>query len=207
MSTHLNVLSYLLLFLCLPVFAFAQDIPEQLEHRPTPTRNTPRVVIVIDVSGSMRGSKLIEAINAAGNVAVGPVDDLLVKAITFTNMTTSLDGPEGGWFLLPYDSRLLLDSLESLSAGGETDPTDALQVGFRAEGAQAVVLITDGVFSAGVDPTPSILEEQERIQESGNRLPNFVIMGVGSDLRGRNTLAALASATGGEIWNNEGSND
>ena len=193
----MNLRALFLMMLLSITPCFSQEEPEK---RPTPSRNAPRIVLVVDVSGSMVGEKLAEAIKSAGNIAIGPAEETLVRVFTFTDVSTLLIGPEKGWFLMPYDAKLLLSKLASLKADGMTNPNAALQGAFRSEHAQSVVLITDGIFTSGKNPVTTIQAEQFRIRKGGKTPPIFVIMGVQCAKSTIISLGKLAQATGGHFW-------
>jgi hypothetical protein len=196
---RLVIVLTLFFLLLMATFCPAQDLEERVGRE----RASPRIMIVIDVSGSMLGDKLAEAINSAINIALGPTDDLEVGIIIFNEVATRLIDHTTGklWFQLPSQpvADAMRHNLFSHSATGMTNPNVALQMAFAAK-TQCVVLITDGEFNAGGDPIVSVKAAQKKLKGTGDWLPNFVLMGVKCSPTDEARLKKLAKETGGQLW-------
>ena len=196
---------YLLLICALlfPGILFAQDIPE---HRKGPEKPATRVVLVIDVSGSMNREGRIEAAVgwAIANIVAPNTEDMEIGVITFARSAVHHLNPKtkGKWFKLPSMpvSEMLTTCLRSLSTGGMTNPNPGLILAYK-ENPHAIVLITDGELSSGGFPLEDIITHQKnRLTEEGKPLPQLTILGVHPDDDARLFMQELANKVGGHLW-------
>lgn len=157
-------------------------------------RRHPRLVVVVDTSGSMQGPRLAEAVAQALEIVGQPTDGLDVAVITFNDRVTrigpALDDP---WYRLPDGDAVdgLRSALTSIPGGGGTHPAAALRQALDMD-AVSVLLFTDGEF--GSDPTAAIQEAQA---DGG---PELVLFAIGNSERGREALQKLAEDTGALMW-------
>lgn len=130
-----------------PGFALITITPPVSSGRPTPRD----VVFVIDVSGSMRGEKLVQA-KAAGRALLASLGrDDRFRVIDFsTDVNTFRDGFVAA---TPENVRLATRYLEDLRAEGSTNISGALEAAldarFDRERLPLVVFLTDGEPTVG----------------------------------------------------------
>lgn len=187
--------------------ALAQDVPDQrCEVREGSKRPSPRITLVIDVSGSMSGNKLDRAITAAINIAIGPSDDLEIGVFIFDAVHRRLFDPttNSPWFQFPSrpSAESLTRMLRSLRANGLTNPAGALRQAYE-EQTQSIVLITDGEFNLGEDPVAVVKDSQTKLVTSGAFVPPLVILTVFTeqeDSQGYERLSKFAAATDAQLW-------
>lgn len=134
---------------------------EVLTERPVPEdtdivvreRMHPRqaVVLIVDVSGSMRGEKVRTAAATVGALSADLADDRLAVVAFWSDaaLLTALDAPATG--------QQVLDSLLRIRARGLTNVHFALTVAHAelqrcAARRRTAVLLTDAVHNAGPDP-------------------------------------------------------
>lgn len=166
----------LLLLLAQP--AVCQEIERELNDKPSP-----RIMIVMDVSGSMRPilSKVVSW--AIENIVKTGTDDIEIGLITFDDISIRYsDVDENGksreWFRLPAVPVLdrLTKRLEELQASGGTSPDFALREAYKS-GAQTVVLITDGGFNSASNPSTVVKESIAELEKTNRSVPRLVIVG------------------------------
>ena len=185
---------------CVPVQG--QDIEERIGSE----RPSPRIILVIDVSSSMR-SKIADAVEwAITNVVDVGHEDVEIGIITFNHTTMrhvdKLDGERTKeWFRLPAAPVLkrLMERLRSLGTSGTTIPDEGLRQALRT-GAQCLVFITDGEFNSGSDPLAVVKEAQRWSEESKRPLPIVSILGVHPGETERTVLEEIATKSGGQLW-------
>lgn len=147
-------------------------------------------VLLVDASGSVAGHRIATALVTAAAVAarMRPDDELAVVAFWSEAVV-----------LRPVRSIAatgdLIGALLTLRGGGTTDLALALRTGLRQAGAararrRELVLITDGIATAGTDP----VRVAGATAAAGARLH---VLGLGEDEPGRRACARLAGAGGG----------
>ena len=172
------------------------DVPNasQKQHAPA------AVALVIDVSGSMAGSKIENARLAARALVEKLTDGDIVSIHTFSDDARERVAPT----ILDRGSRMAIDHvIDSLEVTGGTNLFDGLRLGesrsFSAPATHPVrrlVLISDGVANIGPS-TPEILGElASRGAESGVQV---TAVGVGIDYD-EHTLNALAMRSNGRLY-------
>lgn len=149
------------------------------------------VVLVLDVSGSMAGSRLASLKTAAERALDALAADVPVGLITFS------DGAEQLTDGFTLDRTLLKELIRGLEAGGGTDYeaalSSALDMVQRFSGAQKhiEVFISDGV--PNTPPSDALILEQAAA--------NIRIYSIGFQLDDATELQRLASLTGGRFFN------
>ena len=178
--------------------------PQEIEMRSNPNHQSPRLVFVIDVSGSMRGSKIQEAMDLAIQAAERPTDDLELGIFTFDWSYTRLvdnSDPENpsNWFTLPSANAINArrDQLRSFPGNGPTNPGTALVNAF-AERTDTVVLVTDGLFNTR-SVINTINKAREVRREAELKRVHFVVVGVGCSRVSRQNLQRIADETSGQF--------
>ena len=172
------------------------DVPtaSQKQHAPA------AVALVIDVSGSMAGSKIENARLAARSLVEKLADGDIVSIHTFSDEARERVPPT----LLDRSSRAAIDRvIDSLEVSGGTNLFDGLRLGesrsFSAPATHPVrrlVVISDGVANIGPS-TPEILGElASRGAEGGVQV---TAVGVGIDYD-EHTLNALAMRSNGRLY-------
>lgn len=128
---------YLLALLCCAT-ALIQVVPPA-----RPLRK--RVVIVADVSGSMRGYRFAAMLDAVRDIAAQPTDEMDLAVWAFNDSAQRY--PAEGYLELP--SATAVDEVQAwlgeLGSGGDTFVIPALERA-SAEPEADLVLVTDGVF-------------------------------------------------------------
>lgn len=147
-------------------------------------------VLLVDASGSVAGRRIATALVTAAAMAarMRPDDELAVVAFWSTAVV-----------LRPVRSIAstadLVGALLTLRGGGTTDLALALRTGLRQAGAararrRELVLLTDGIATAGLDP----LSVASAAPAAGGRLH---VLGLAADEDSRRACLALAGAGGG----------
>lgn len=170
------------------------DVSPRLRGEDVRTRDWQRhgsaVVLVVDTSGSVTGRRLATGVLVAGAVAgaLRPGDELAVVAFARDAVVVRpVDATAR-----PADA---VEGLLDLRGGGTTDLAHGLRVGL-AQAARAraprreVVVLTDGLVSAGDDPVPVA----RRAGRSGARVH---VLGLAADDDATTACTALAAAGGG----------
>lgn len=136
------------------------------------TRRVPRaaatIVLVIDVSGSMKADDVVPgrmtaAKRAAGDFVSALPPKLRVGVVGFSSVPRLLEGPTG-------DRRAVLAAIDSLVAEGGTAMGDAIALGIEAATAEGdgspatVLLLSDGVNTLGHMSPLDAAEEAGRLE-------------------------------------------
>ncbi len=161
----------------------------------TTTRSQARdVVVVVDVSGSMAGTKLEQARSAVEGLLAGLDDEDRYRLVAFSNSVNRLDTE---WRRV--DDRSLADArrwLGDLRADGGTNIAGALAAAFETAPGQerlpVVVFLTDGLPTVG-ERDPDRISNEAEGQRGRFRVFAF---GVGNDVNTR-LLDRLSEATRG----------
>lgn len=103
----------------------------------------------------------------------------------------------------PSPREFALDVINSLEAGGDTALGDALQAGWdeladNADGARdwAIILLSDGMETAGTMPFPDVIDDLKGAAADGDKIPAVHAIAVGSDAD-QPGMQAASLATGG----------
>jgi Ca-activated chloride channel family protein len=172
------------------------DVPNASQHKHAPAA----VALVIDVSGSMAGSKIENARLSARALVEKLSDGDIVSIHTFSDEAHERVAPT----MLDRSSRAAIGRvIDSLEPTGGTNLFDGLRLGesrsFTAPATHPVrriVVISDGVANIGPS-TPEILGElASRGAESGVQV---TAVGVGIDYD-EHTLNALAMRSNGRLY-------
>ncbi|MBW2263910.1 MAG: VWA domain-containing protein, partial [Deltaproteobacteria bacterium] len=159
------------------------DVPTDVE------KTSAAVILVIDTSGSMSGSPIVMAREAAkASVAVLQPDDL-VEVISFDSKPRRL------FMMQKAKNQMMINSfISKLRSGGGTDIVKALDLAYRdISPVQAkkkhIVLLTDGQSStAGVEAI---------LQNASSEGITISTIGLGASVQ-RSFLEKIANATGGK---------
>ncbi len=148
-----------------------------------------RLVLLIDVSGSMRGSGMEAAKAAAGQLVsqVGP--DVMVGVIAFNDRPVVLAEPT-------TDRRRVLDALASLEASRETALYDGVQAALTSLGTtgdRTLVVLSDGGDTVSRTTLGAVTQS---VATSGIRAD---VVGFRTDESQDAVLAGLASAGRGTV--------
>jgi VWFA-related protein len=162
------------------------------------------LVLVLDTSGSMAGKPFADAKAAMNSLAqsLGPKDQAAI--VTF-NTAVSIPQP------LTSDKAALAGAIDRATAGGDTAIFDALSAAtdllspVPASSRRGIVLLTDGVSNAGLDPQAAADQARAagiRVQAIGIGLRNASVRVRGQDVGGvdEQTLQSIASTTGGKYY-------
>lgn len=171
------------------------------ETTPAETGVAPRdIAIVLDRSGSMHGTKLAQAKTALAEVLgrLAPQDAFAM--VTFDDQIESLD--ETAMAATPENLAAAQDYVaEVWDRDGGTNIYDALKQAFNAlpkssGGTRYVVMMTDGIPTAGNTDVEEILAMARQFNEVNAKL---MLFGIGDDV---NTvlLEKLASDSGGDVF-------
>ncbi|MHC3439935.1 vWA domain-containing protein [Natrialbaceae archaeon A-gly3] len=156
-------------------------------------------VFVIDVSGSMSGSRIVNARLAAQRFVGAFEDDEQGALVAFSSSSTLVEG-------LTTDHDALNSSIESLSAGGLTNTGSGLQEGIdelEANGwenrSQTIILLADGGTNRGPNPVGVASDAAEKGI-------NISTVGLGSGID-ENELRAIAGEANGDYYHVEDAED
>ena len=178
-----------------------------------------RVMYVLDVSGSMRGS-LAEAIRVTGVFAS---DDMKVSVVTFHDSHQRWDGvrescetkhmrdePHGrhclepGWCFIPKHNEELMSHLGSFGGTGGTDPTSALEYAYKnAPAGTLIVLVSDGQdMGAPIMTTASNAIRQAKAWRAARKMDpvQMLVWATSEEDSKRESLRILAELGGGGLW-------
>jgi len=179
-----------------------------VEMVPAETPLTPRVLFVVDVSGSMEGHELGRAVAAVRQIAGQPVDELEFGVLAFADDVTRWAGWEDddappGWALAPNADAVEAASrwLADLGADGHTRVIPALEAGLAvARPGLSLVLVSDGAFyQEGEAEVLAAFEAGQRAREqAGNGRAVLLCYGVGA--RGRPVMDELGRVGRGGSW-------
>lgn len=189
--------------------------PEELLPEPVslnmviePTdRLTSKILFVIDVSGSMKGEPLGQALGMVAEIMEQPLDDLEIGVITFADATNRWPGYRGpkdedlpnGWGRLPSAKTLGSAKawMRSRGASGGTEPLGAIALAINENRNDlSVVLVTDGGFTA----TTALAAFRGAIkarQAAGLGKVVFMVLGVGAATPTLSHLLDMAREGGG----------
>ncbi|HEX6548784.1 MAG TPA: VWA domain-containing protein [Candidatus Dormibacteraeota bacterium] len=179
-------------------------------------RNDARVMLVIDVSGSMQATdvaptRLDAAVNAAHTLVDKLPPNARVGLIAF-NANAQLIQP------LTDNRQQVVDALGSLHANGSTAIGDAIALAVdqlkpqhpaassaRGQPASMIVLLTDGSSNTGIDPIAAAGQAQAAgipVEAIGIGQRNASVRVRGQEVGGVDeaTLQAIASQTGGHYF-------
>lgn len=154
------------------------------------------IEFVVDVSGSMRGSRIAQAQDAlrASIDALRPSDAAALRSYAGSC-------GNGGVLRVPFgtDNRAdLRAAVDALRTGGGTPTPDALRAaGDDVADAErgVIVLVSDGASSCG-DPCPTA---RQLVEEQGTALRAFTV-GFQASAGAARELACIAEATGGQYF-------
>lgn len=201
-------------------FTFTQTPDDSLDLSPfdnlrpvvrPSVRLTQRVILVVDVSGSMKDEgRISRALQAVRHVMENPSDDFEVAIVTFSTKTERWPGvPEPtatppvpvGWARLP--SMIALTEGEAFVSSREaqgTLPVPALiQAITEPRDNVSVVFVTDGDF-IGPDCVTALRKAQLIRGTQGRHPAPVLVYGVGSKADQMAHLATIGREGGGGFW-------
>lgn len=182
---------------------------ELVEVVPQERRITTRVVLLIDVSGSMAGPPLERAIAAALTLARNGGDELELAAVAFAGGCVRWPAPraEGetapeGWISLPNEPALadLLGWLRTpvLSDTNTTEISAALKAALaELRDELSIVIVSDGLLNDAANALEVLREGQARRAEHGHHAATVACWTIGPEAQ---ALNALARAGGGGCY-------
>lgn len=209
---------WLLVFLfVLPLIASIPSVTvaQEVELRQGEERPSPRIMLVIDVSGSMKDSRKIErAVDwALNNVVLSATDDIEIGVITFNgspmrHLDESVD-KDGNkvtkeWFKLPAAPVLerIRERLKALGASGMTVPDEAVKQALLS-GAQSVILISDGDFNMGSNLIKTVKDTREQLTKLRRQHPMFFMVAVWPFEEDAVDLQRIADILKVQLWIDE----
>jgi Ca-activated chloride channel family protein len=163
------------------------------------------VMLVLDVSGSVMGSKLTHLRSAAHAFVDGLRERDEAGLLTFSHEVRVLQ-PLGS------DFSRLHEALDETEGGGSTALNDALYVGMKlleaAKGRPLLLLFTDGLDTASWLEEPDVVEmartSEAMIYAVGARTTDGVYLGgrmlQGSAIETSRLLKRLTETSGGKVW-------
>ncbi len=197
-----------LLFLVAPTLCAAVTLNEVV---PAQSRLTPRVLFVVDVSGSMKGPEFTRALGAVRTIAGQPVDQLEFGVIAFNDGVHRWSGIAGddlppGWAVAPSQDAVQQaeDWLGNLGAQGDTLVVPAIASALAEQRDKlSVVLVTDGGFYRETQNAvvTALRTGQKARADKGLGEAVVLVYGVGS--RVRPVLEAVGKEGQGGYWQEE----
>jgi Ca-activated chloride channel family protein len=161
------------------------------------------VSLVVDTSGSMSGSKIVNARMAAASFLESLADGDLVSLYAFSDAVTELAPPTT---VSPATRAELLRRVQGLEASGGTNLHDGLEVARRAvehapssHPVRRIVMISDGRATVGDTSPQSIANVAALATENGTQV---TAIGVGTDYD-ESTLGAMAVRSAGRLYHLE----
>lgn len=175
-------------------------------------RLTSRIVLVVDVSGSMKGRRIEQALAAVHEVMNQPLDDLEIALIVFSEGMRRWPGYRGpedkdlpdGWGRLP-SADTLREAQQWLGAqpsSGGTDPRAALASAVNdPRDDLSVILITDGDFNEHSQLVVGLVQGAQKARGSIGLAPAVVMVyGVGESAGKMPWMVGLAEDGGGGLF-------
>lgn len=142
-------------------------------------------MIVIDRSGSMDNDDKLEAAQAAARLYVDSWQNGDQVGVVSFNAETTLDMPLSSWLT---SRQTALNAIDGLSAAGGTAIGDALRLGWDeldSDGTQshdwAVVLLSDGLETAGTEDFQDVVNDLRAVKNDGDKVPLVHAVAVGPD--------------------------
>ncbi len=155
------------------------------------------VVFVFDKSGSMSGEKIVQARRALEFCIRQLGQDDRFSVVTFCDVITVFSNK-----LVPADQRHIMPALkyvESIEANGMTDINAALLTALKmlakSDRQRTIIFLTDGLPTAGVTETKSIIDNVAAANTSNTRIFTF---GVGDDVDDYLLLKIATGSRGAE---------
>jgi Mg-chelatase subunit ChlD len=152
------------------------------------SRDVPLTVsLVVDVSESMQGEKLSQAVRAFKRFSESVPSETVVNLLQFNDKVRVL--------ARDISPTLVAEHAAGLKASGHTALFDAVRTGITllegVPGRKAVMTLTDGIANRGQISMEGTIEAAEQAGVS------LIFVGLGPDAR-RNRLTAMAERTGGK---------
>jgi hypothetical protein len=172
---------------------------------------TQRIVLVLDVSGSMKNENRIgRVLQVLKHVMGQPADDLEVAVITFSSGFDRWPGvPEPnakppvpyGWARLPSaDAMSSAQVWVATRANNGTNPEGALRAAItEAREKTSVVLVTDGEFP-GPSCVATVRSAQKERVNAGRGEASILVYGVGTGVAKCEHLATIGREGGCGFW-------
>lgn len=189
----------------------ATATPAVAAPTPDPAQEDPRVVLVLDASGSMNlpdpsGATKLEAAKAALTTAIGSLPENAEVGLRVYGATVPGDVPTPEACadtqlvhpISPLDAAGLTDAINSFEAVGETPISYALEqaaADLGDEGKRHIILVSDGEETCVPDPCPVI----EQLMDSGIEL-QIDTVGFGVNATARDQLSCIAAAGNGTYF-------
>ncbi len=198
---------------CIAPLDSAADPPALVAVAQPTTRLTSRVVLVVDVSGSMQARPLAQALDVVSSLLEQPLDELEVAIWAFAAHATRWPGHRGpqdgdlpaGWGRLP--SPETLEAAQSWLRGkgghGSTNPLDAMAAAVSENREKiSVVLITDGEFDVDHKVVlPEIVRNAQTARQAAGHDPAVVmVFGVGRQAKKMDWLRVIGQEGGGGFF-------
>lgn len=175
-------------------------------------RLTSRIVLVVDVSGSMKGRKIEQALAVVHEVMNQPLDDLEVAIVAFCegmNRWPGWRGPKDddlpdGWGRLPSADTLreAQQWLNAQPANGGTNPMAALAAAVNEPRDKlSVVLISDGDFGTFNHLVAGLVQGAQKARGAIGLAPAvLMVYGVGSEVAEMTWMRSLGEEGGGGLF-------
>lgn len=162
-------------------------VTPQLRRQAAPA--APRIVLVVDTSGSMAGAAIVAAQRAAADFARRVPADASVGLVAFADRAAVLVRPTA-------DRGAVLTALTRLRASGDTSLYDAVALGLSSlggSGARRLVVLSDGADTASRTPLPGLVRQ---LRGSPVQLDAIALTSSEATSAG---LQQLAAAAGGRV--------
>ena len=173
-----------------------------VEPQPDTTQVIPKIfTLIIDISGSMAGTKIEQAKDAATFIVNNLNEDDEFNLIAFNESTISFQ--EDHVPFNPVNQNAALSFISSLSAGGSTNISEAFHcaiedyAGNDTTVANIIIFLTDGQATTGITGTNEILQYiQSQINYYEVQFLMINTFGIGMDVN-QQLLSLIASQNNG----------
>ena len=163
------------------------------------------LVVVVDESGSMDSDGKIQMVRSGLLLLLGELDENdIISIVTYEDDAEVLMGPTP----VTEDTKpMIAEQIQSLTAEGSTNLYAGMVLGYELAEAQTikhagddmlyrVMLLSDGVVTAGIDDTDTIVAKSAEYNEKGI---GITTIGVGTDFN-QELMYELANQGGGNFY-------
>ena len=158
------------------------------------------ILIIVDASGSMAGTKIDDAKQAAIGVVNSANDEIAL--MVYTDCDSGGDPSSGSisvWQGFTTDKQALIGKIQQITSESSTPIANAITEGAAyiqsAKGSGAIVLLTDGEETCGGDPVQAATDARAQGVDVIN------VVGFQLDQSAQTQMQSVSSAGGGRYYN------